>query len=421
MPRKRNLESSPLLASRVNANASTVNPERLDQARFTEIQESTASESNSLRIIIYIAIVIAVGVGAAILVRNMSTTTTPEPTTETPDDEDTVVEEKNFEVSTTVKANSAATNAPKESDFVSSLTSKVGDSATTLSTATLDKVMIDKFQSFDRVTLTFSTAKLPSITVNLAQNKKTLSIPLTGIKDVAEDIETTAVINNVITQYQYNSAVPEISLTFAEAVEYRVSVVGNVLTLDLKKESVSLETTTPTPTEEEETPVVEEEETPVVDGAKPAAPHYTNPFSMNKQYISSAVTTNTIGYNNYFVYDANSYFEFSIGAEGLGGDANTPNAVASYVTEGGKNYIQLEVDNLSNTPFQVSRGKTAAQIQSETGLDVSGANFVGISLVSFSGGKAIYKIEVKNKADFNLSMEEWTDGTTDILSIQIKD
>jgi hypothetical protein len=41
--------------------------------------------------------------------------------------------------------------------------------------------------------------------------------------------------------------------------------------------------------------------------------------------------------------------------------------------------------------------------------------------VSFSGGKAIYKIEVKNKADFNLSMEEWTDGTTDILSIQIKD
>jgi hypothetical protein len=419
MPRKRNLESSPLLASRVNANASTVNPERLDQTRFTEIQESSASESNSLRIIIYIAIVIAIGVGAAILVRNMSTTTTPETPVEN-EPETPVVEEKNFEVATTTKANTAATNAPSESDFVSSLTSKVGDSATLLSAADLETLFIEKYQSFDRVKLTFSTTKLPSLSVNLSQDKKTLSIPLTGIKSVDEDIKTTAVVNNVIDQYEYSSTVPEITLTFEDATEYRISVTGNVLTIDLKKESVSLEAAAPTtPTTPTETP--EDEEEPVADGSKPAAPHYTNEFSMNKQYVSSAVTGNTIGYNNYFVYDARTYFEFSIGAEGLGGDTNTPNAVASYITEGGKSYIQLEVSNLSNTPFQVSRGKTAAQIQSETGLDISTANFVGISLVSFEGGKAIYKIEVKNKADFNLSIQEWTDGTTDILSLQIED
>lgn len=418
MPRKRNLESSPLLASRVGANASTVNPERLDQARFTEIQESSTNESNTLRIIIYIAIVIAVGVGAAIVVRNMSTTTTPETNTDTVD-ETPVVEEQTFEVATTVKANSAATDAPEDSDFVTSLTSKIGDSATLLSTATLESVFIEKYQSFDRVELTFSTVKLPSITLNFAQSKKSLSIPLTDIMEVAEDIKTTAVVNNVIAGYTFNSTVPEIVLSFDEASEYRIVVKGNVLTIDLKKESVSLEAPATTPDPVVEEPMEEEEE--VADGSKPAAPFYVNEFSKTKQYISSEVATNTIAYNNYFVYDANTFFEFSIGAEGLGGDANIPNATAEYVSEGGKDYIQIEVSNLSNTPFQVSRGKTAAQIQSETGLDVSGANFVGISLVSFADGMATYRIEVKNKADFNLSIEEWTDGVTDILSIQIKD
>lgn len=418
MPRKRNLESSPLLASRVNANASTVNPERLDQTRFTEIQESSANESNSLRIIIYIAIVIAIGVGAAILVKNLSTNAPVEtPPVSTP--ETTLVEEKAFQVSNT-KANAAATNAPSDSDFVSSLTSKVGDSATLLSTADLETLFVEKYQSFDRLKFTFSTAKLPSITINLSQDNKTLSIPLKGIRSVAEDIKTNLLINNIITQYAYNSTIPQITLTFDDPIVYRISVTQNVLTIDLKHESVSLDPTATPTTPAEETPEVVESE-PVADGEKPNAPHYTNEFSMNKQYISSAVTGNTIGYNNYFVYDARSYFEFSLGAEGLGGDANTPNATAFYVTEGGKNYIQLEVENLSNTPFQISKGKTAAQVQSETGLDMSTANFVGISLVSFEGGKAIYKVEVKNKADFTLSIQEWTDGKTDILSLQIED
>ena len=414
MKRKANLEASPLLSSRVN---STINPDRLDQTRFTDIQQSVTTENSSARIIIYIVIVIAIGIGAALFVRNMSTTQTEEPDNTEQEQETPAV--STFKVSSSILQNSAATNSPKDSDFISSLSSKVGDTATAMTTAKLEMVSINKFQSFDRIELKFSTAKLPSTTNNFAQNKKSLSIPLTGIIEIAEDIKSTMAINNVITQYKFNSAVPEIILEFTDAVGYRLLVQGNTLVIDLKKDSVSL-TPVVTPT----TPEPEEEvvpETPVADGSKPAAPFYTNAFGKTKQYISSAVTGATIAYNNYFVYDANSYFEFSFGANGLGGDAATPNATAEYVTESGKNFIEIVIENLSSAPFQVSRGKTAAQIEAETGLSVAGGNFVAISLLDFVGGKATYRIEVKNKADFKLLVQEWIDASTDVLSIQIKD
>lgn len=415
MKRKANLEESPLLNSRVN---STINPERLDQSRFTEIQQSVTSENSSARIILYIVIVIAIGIGAALIVRNMSANE-PEETDNTQQEEETPAV-STFKVSSSILQNTAATNTPKDSDFISSLSSKVGDTATAMTTAELETVSINKFQSFDRIELKFSTIKLPSLTINFAQNKKSLSIPLTGVLEISEDIKTNTAINNVITQYKFNSAVPEIVLEFTDAVGYRLLVQGNTLVIDLKKDSVSLtpvvNPTTPEPEEEEEEP-----ETPVTDGSKPKAPFYENEFGRTKQFISSAVSSATIGYNNYFVYDANSYFEFSFGAEGLSGDAATPNATAEYVTEDSKNFIEIVIENLSSAPFQVSRGKTAAQIEAETGLSVAGGNFVAISLIDFVGGKATYRIEVKQKADFKLLVQEWIDASTDVLSIQIKD
>ncbi len=420
MRKKANLEASPLLSSRVN---STVHPDRLDQTRFTEIQQSVTQENSSFRIIIYIVIVIAIGVGAALVVRNMSGADTSSNNTPEQNDDEETPNVSAFKVSSSVLQNSAATNAPKDSDFISSLSSKVGDTATVLSTAKLDSLTINKFQSFDRAELKFSSAKLPSITINFAQNKKSLSIPLTGIMEVNSDLNTTSAINNVITQYKYSTTGPTMSFEFTDTVGYRLLAQGNTLIIDFKKESVSLATST-TPTTTPTTPEPEEEEedeTPVADGSKPAAPHLTNEFGRTKQYISSNVTASTIGYNNYFVYDANSYFEFSFGANGLAGAANTPNASAEYVEKDGKTFIEIVIENLSSAPFTVSRGKTAAQVEAETGLSVSGGNFKGISLIDFANGKATYRIEVKNKADFKLLVQDWTDTATDVLSIQIKD
>ena len=83
--------------------------------------------------------------------------------------------------------------------------------------------------------------------------------------------------------------------------------------------------------------------------------------------------------------------------------------------------MYIEIENL--TRATLPGGITADEIATKTSVNMAGANFVELSLVEFNQttGKAIYKIELKKKANFQLLTQETYLGDTQILSVQIKD
>lgn len=438
MPRSRNsgdgIDDTPIFPGL----HSTINPDKLDEARFTEIRENE-NDSNPMRIVIFVIVVIVIGVGAALIIRsafgNNTQNTDNQQTTDDTNNNETVTPSA-LTINTTVKSDSLATNLSKNTDYIDAETTQIGETLSMIDVS-LDKINVDRYTTFARLSFTFSgnAQKAPTTKATYKASTDNLTLEFVGLTKINNDLKTSVNVNNLIKSLAYQTDSAKYQINFEEDSKYRLFQVNGVVIVDVKTEKeLAKDTTTEDTTEDDSstdtntdtntdnTPTNTNNNTSNNTG-KPAAPHYTNEFSQIKQFISSKVSGNKVALNRYFTWDEGTFFEFSFGQNGSVGDDFIPNSTAYLEEKDGKNYIVWEIENLSQEVFTSSNAtsRTAGQIEEVTGVGLSAANFVRIDLVSYQNGMAKYRIELKKKADFKLMTQKTYDGKTQIQSLQIKD
>ncbi len=422
MPKKTTQENdaeffpvSPLLASdrRLNKTLhSTINPDRLDQSRFSEMKEE---EESPFRVILYVIVVIIIGVGSAFGVRQLiSKNDNGEEDTEEVVEEE-VQERENVIINTTKLADSTAVNAPKEEDFSEETVTVVGSLDVATTGLALRTFEYKNFTTFSRMIFTIeglpAGSAFPQTTANFDSIANRLTLKFNGITNIDEDITSDDItINDLVTEVRYNTTTTEFLVFISEESKYSLSVKDNQLFVDIKSTKAPVsETQQPETTQPEET-------TPTPTPTQPTTGvKYDNEFSQTEQTIRSNVTANNIPYNEVYYEDTAQFFEIAWGARNKVGEQYIPNATAKLVEEGGKIYIDVTINNLSSVSTQ------SVTDQSNVGINLAGANFIRSELVSFANGTAKYRIQLKKKADYRLISIKTISGETQVLALQIKD
>lgn len=406
--------------------ASTIDPTKLDQNRFSQIQRMESGES-SIKIILFAISIIVVGVFLVLFIKNSSTVNK---TTETPAPESNpvAVNTNNYYViSTTKKADSTATRATEEDQYTDSATLAGGDSSLDLSNISLSKIIYTAYTSFDRIVfdLTSISGKLPKFLVEYDSLKDTLIVSLPNLTNIESELKKDVTVGGLVKEIRFDTVNSRHLIYLSESFKYNVFVDGTDLIIDVKANSTEV---TPTP-EVTATPVVTPTPSPVAtDTNKPEAPFYDNEFSQNTQYISSNVTGNTINTSTFTIEDTGTYFEIALLAKGFTGEQYNPNVKAYLTTKSSVNYLVIEVEN-TQTTFMNNAGSpyyqniSATKIQENIGVNMAAANFVNMAFVSLNNGKATYEIELKKKSDYKIKVDkvDVLGQNSQGLIIQIKD
>jgi len=432
MPAEKNSEKtlpiSPLLNAQPPHAKSTINLNKLDKARFSTLKtQDNSKETSALRVIIYVVIVIVVGVGAALLARQLMSNNSEVIEQDANQEEQTpapVSFVNGYSINTLVKQDAIAENLPSNSDFKTSELLTIGVTNVDLNNASLDKITYQAYETFGRLMFELQTTenKMPKANITYDTTKDTLTVEFVDLQDINTSLKINNSINGIIQEIRFDSINNKFNILFKQTSLYRVFAVEDSLYIDIRTDDEFDRIAKVAIVGEEVKPDTTPVTTPTsTDTLKPAAPKYTNEFSQNTQYVSSKVATKSIALNNYYTWDQSTFFEFSWAEEDMKGDNYVPNAKAYLTSESGKDYIMVEIENL--TRATLPGGLTAEEIQTKTGVNMSNANFVALTLKEFSQetGKAIYKIELKRKANFQLLTQLTAASDTQILSIQIKD
>lgn len=413
--------------------ASTIDPQKLDQSKFSQIQK-LENGSSSLRIIIFAVSIVLVGVILVLLVVR-GTANNPAENIDNPLSTPVITETNNsYIISKTSTADSTVTNLSTKEDYIDSISLSGGDASLDLSNVSLSKIYYTSYQTFSRLIfdLTSLTGKLPAFKVDFDSLKNQLAVTFPGVSIIDADLKKDIAVNDLVEEMRFDAVNSRHLIFLAEDVRYRAFVDGTDLIIDIKtvnelENNVVVPTTeptaTPVPTPTEEDTIVSDD-----DPERPAAPHLTNEFSQNTQYISSSITTNTVPTTSFAVEDTGPYFEIALVAKGLVGESYVPNVKAYLTAQNGKNYLKVEIENTEVTFFNNSASPyfqniSKEKIETNIGVNMSGANFINMRLVSFESGKAIYEIEIKNKADFKIlsSKIDISGQQSEAIAIQIKD
>ncbi len=414
------IEESPLLARSMQSQRSqeqknvqsTIHPERFDMSRFSDMNEE---KENSFRIIIYVVVIIIVGVGATLLVRSLISNNNPQETTEQTDNTTTQTPSP-VTINATPVSDSNATDIPSNEILIDSALQSLGSATVDANGVTVDTLSYNAYSSFGRLEFGMGGIDLglPKLTVEFDSlgTEMKLTIP-TGVT-VANDLTAEILIDDIVESVTFDSSTSVFTITLSEPSKYRTLIKDNSLVIDFKS-IAQIEEDEQEASEPVEEPVVEEPVAPTTDPSKPTGNSYDNVFSRNKQYVTSSLTGNTIGMNETYFEDTGTHFELAWGAKNLVGESYIPNATAEMITEGGKTYIDVTIENLS--AFVVANSLD----QSKIPFTLATANFVSSKVVSFSSGVAKIRVELKNAADFRLASEKTISGQTQVLVLQIKD
>jgi len=431
-------EESPLLTNK--GMNSTVNPNKMDQARFTEIRDME-SEGSPIRIVIYIVIVIIVGVGAAYLVKNIiSNNQNSTDNTSVSSSSQSSLGSANFQISKSPIDDSNASNLALKTDYTDSLSTSLGTSTADKTNINLTRLTYNRYATFARFGFILTTPdnKLPKtkITFDSANNK--ITINFVDLQTIPTDLKLVSTISDLVKDVTYDAPNNSFVLSVNDKFKYRPFIDNSNLFIDIKtltnlnsdtlihsSSSTTLQTQSSSSLSSISSTSSSTASSVNNTGSAPAAPHYDNTLSQNKQYVASTVTTNSIADNIYYfdTYGANSY-EFSWAQKNAVGDSVIPNTTAYYdtTTTPGKIYLMVEISNLSKEVFTANNvtGRSADEIQKQTGVTTSGSNFNRIDLVSFNNGVAKYKLEVQRQTDFKLWVDKTADTTTGTVSVTVK-
>ncbi|MCA9381440.1 hypothetical protein KC678_04200 [Candidatus Dojkabacteria bacterium] len=408
---------------------STIHPDRFDMSRFSERQDE---EESSLRIIIYVVVVIVIGVGLALLVRNLISTEsnadTPEPST----DNSTIQLGASAPVTIDTATSPDPSDAPANEDLVDSLTLSVGNSSASTDGVSVSSMKYKRYTTYARVDYSFegveSQADLPKIAINYDNTRNSLEIIFPTSVEMVDELKETIPVNDIVSNIVYNADTNSFTINVSEEFKYLVVPTTGGLTIDIRTvaqiERSGEDTTTDTTQEDTTTgepdamqeDTTTDTQTPTQTTTPPSGTKLINDFSQDKQYVSGGAAGNTINLKETFFEDTASYFEIAWGEPNVVGADKTPYTSAELVIEGNVPYIVLTIENLNNFPFNKD-GITTNLIP----FDMSAANFVRADLESFTNGKAVVKVQLKNKAEFRLVSAETVSGKTQVLSLQIKD
>lgn len=429
------IERSPLIGDM----PSTINPDKLEFSRFTDIQNEE-SGSNPIRILIYIVVVVGVGVATALIVRNLIVSnntqldTNSQDTlaqTEAPQTE--TAAKQTFVLSTIARPDNTVINIAANEDYRDSSSLTAGESELALPEVSLDKIDYTRLTTFSRLVFNFSgnDQRLPQTNISFSQTERKLTLNFGQIGNIDSGLKKNTPIDNFVRSASFIPASNSFEISVSEAFRYRVTNIEGNLILDIKsvREIEKPETTTATNNQTDSattTPTNNQtntgQTTAQPQAGAPAAPFYENEFGRGTQFVSSNVNTSTLIHNNYWAWDEGSFFEFSLGKQGMLGDDYVPNSKAYFdesVTD--KVILVWEISNLSQAALSTKGTLTAEEIQSTIGISLAGANFIKVDFVELKDGKATYKIQLKNKADFKLLTQTTYDKTTQIISLRIKD
>lgn len=431
MPRSANLppmEESPLV-SKPSVNNSTIHPEKMEQSRFSELRNLDDEKTNPLRIVIYAVIVIAIGVGAVFLVRSIvsNNQSTDDQQQDQTTDENIVEDSSAFSISLTPKSDTTASNLASNDDYVDSSVVTLGDSNLDMTQVELTGIRYERYTTFARTTFDFegNSSTLPKTNINFDSVRRELTVSFEGLVTIAEELKSQKQINDIVRSIRYNADENQFVIIFGDDSKYRVFQSSGNLSIDVKTldELEKPDPQEPVAQDNEDTTPLPSTTPPSSSGNKPAAPYYENSYSQNRQYISSNVKTNSIAFNNYWVWDQGTFFEFSLGINNSSGDDLIPNATSYYEEEDDKIYLVLEIENLTNAPFSISKTRTIEQLIQDSGASISpaGVNFKMVELVSFTNGKATYRLEVKTKSNYSLLTQVVEASNSQIVSLRIQD
>ncbi|MCA9386576.1 hypothetical protein KC669_00935 [Candidatus Dojkabacteria bacterium] len=407
---------------------STIHPDRFDMSRFSERQEE---EESSLRIIIYVVVVIVIGVGLALLVRNLISTESNADTPESNDTNNTVELESKSPITIDTVMSSDPSDAPENEELVDSLTLSVGNSNAQTDGVSVSALKYKRYTTYARIDYSLdgvnSQADMPKIAINYDNSRNSLDVVFPSSMEIVQELKETIQVNDIVSNIVYNVDANSFTINVSESFKYTVIPTTGGLTIDIRtmaqierdvNDTTEEDTTAEEPDETaQETPSTETEtENQPTTPANPSSVKLTNDFSQSKQYVSGGVTGNVINLKETYFEDTAGYFEIAWGEPNVVGSDKTPYSSAELQMEGNTPYIILTIENLSGFQFNKD-GITTNLIP----FDMSSANFVRADLESYANGKAIVKIQLKNKADFRLISTETVSGQTQVLALQIKD
>jgi len=421
---------------------STVNSKKFDMSKFTEIRQKEIDNQNAGKIIILIIIVVFIGVFATLFIRNStisnnSTTNNGTPTiTPTP----TANKSENIFVYNTTPTISELNIQTEVGNFINSITVS-GGTIQSEDELILNKIEIYPVDNFYRIRFSSQPEnKEVAYKVEYDELKKQVTMQPIGIKNIDENLKKDTILTHpLISEIRFDLINNKFIFVLKNTILHRSFVGRTGLYLDLITTGISSNsnnnntvTTTPTPNITTTitptlTPTQQTQQSNVV---RPTPPKYENTFSTNQQFISSKVTTNSILHNTFYVEDHGPYFEFAFASRGNVGENFIPNVTAYWDKANNQDVLIVEVENLSRTFMYDSQTPeykdqiTSATIQNNLGINMSGANFNSIKLISYQNGKAKYQINVNKKSEFSIVSKVVNingGGNSQAISINIKD
>lgn len=405
---------------------------RFDPVRFSDIRRSAELKENSpSRTLIYVAVVVILGAVLLFLVqRFILNNDTPANTNQNTaiDTQDSVFGNE-FVVIADDELSSTGVTVASNSSFTTS-SSAVGSSSNNTGSIKLAEVSYQAYDKLSRTefTLTGVTNGLPAVEITYTASSKSLVV---NFKDItAADallIGTFEIPEGNIRSITGEETADSVkyTMTLASAGKYHVSIDGSVLRVDVKSEQQltqpsepTTETPTPTPTPEPSpTPTPTPTTPPASSGDQPDAPHYDNTASVNKQYISSDVTGNTVASSTYFYVDNGDAFQFSWAMQGTG-EASIPNTVAEKKVINGVTFIEVTMSNLYYDLMH-SQAKEKATID----IPTTGSAIVDVFTNAYDvdAGTATFRVQLRNPdAIFRLHSTLTWEGYQ-LVSLQVFD
>lgn len=396
--------------------------------KFSVRREMAGEGGNSKRIIIFIVIVVALGLGLTLLVQsfinnqgqqsngNTTSTSSTEPEISIP----------GVEIGDEVVDDGAATRQIENSQYTDSQLS-LGSASNAVAGINLEKLTYTPYDTFSelKLELTDTANGLPSTAVSYLTDSDSVVVAMTGIGvanlEMLQTIEVNAGNVFSITPSNTDTGV-SVTIKLVEPGKYFAAVVGtNGLSLYFKTDSdfatisSSSETTSTTTSASTSTTTSTPATTSSTTSSTPAgSANFDNDAGQGKQSIVSSVTDNKLVSETYYYVDGGNNFTFSWAIRGEG-DSSVPNATAEYITDGGKNYIEVKINNLA---FEImhNKGREKAIIN----ISTASSNLVDVFTKGMSNGTATFWIEVRAKKDFRLYSNEDFGGYR-LLSIQLFD
>lgn len=406
---------------------------RPEPLKFSVRRDSMNEGGSSRRVLIFILIVVALGLGLTFVVQGFinnqgnggtatsSSTTSSEAVFSTP----------GAEIGDEEMPDADAPRQIANADYVDTELS-LGSNANNTTTLNLEKFIYEPYETFSltRFQLTEGAPGLPAVKINYLATDLTVRVVFTGVgvTDLGLLQSIPVTVGNV---KDFTSSIENGDLTIdielMEESKYFAAVEsGGTLALYIKTNTALAQpSSTSTTTSEEMTSSSTTSSAPATTSSTTtstaattssaaAGDSFTNQMSQTKQSIAnSAISGNSLISETYYYQDTGNSFIFSWAMRN--GDPAVPNATAEYITDNGKDYIEVKVSNLQYDILH-AKGREKAIIN----ISTASSNLVDVYTKGFSGGTATFWVEVKAKKDFRLFATE-TYSTYRLLSLELAD